>query len=374
MCQADRVRTPLMSIAGFNALMAWSRTAELKNELRPLTNEELERMHVIINVSRAEVSLPASTFKNCPAWRTGVQRPRGHHCHHISPDGGCANCHTHFCYACLHVYDRSRETMTICPNKCPTYCDETCDCADCPDCAQDRPCSNCDNDGKCWVCQPAKRPRARVWPCTSCKHINQPSSDACGDCHLERPSDGTRKRKAEARPAGEPPTRRPTTPSSTASALSTEEGPRAPTLRQAAQIVVGSIVRIISTVDTRGCAGAPLLGELVRVQAAGTQTIAVRTGAHTWSYGMRNVQLVLDGPSYVAGDSVRVVSTETVDGYVGAPRLGDTVVVETMPAASTDVYVMFGETRWHFRRDHLAAGLPPARREPPGTPDTGVRP
>jgi hypothetical protein len=128
-----------------------SRFARIEAERRAAAGREARRV--------AEAALPEGVFKRCPGLRAdgtpcgeGIQHPRGHACHHIKPGSGCPTCSTHFCYTCLAPYNHG------CPNGCPMFCTNACDCPDCLECAPGSPCDECDNDGRCWVCQPDRRP------------------------------------------------------------------------------------------------------------------------------------------------------------------------------------------------------------------------
>ncbi len=86
------------------------------------------------------------TFKQCPQCGTGVSHYRGHACHHIGTGMGCPGClqagfpaPLHFCYVCLGPWP----CINAASNGCNTFCDPTCDCADCPDCSAGKPCPNC---------------------------------------------------------------------------------------------------------------------------------------------------------------------------------------------------------------------------------------
>jgi hypothetical protein len=172
------VETP-MSEAAVDEVAAWSRHPTLgprsDGDLRPLGPGELARFAQIEAERCAAASeaapLPEGVFKRCPGRHAdgspcgeGIQHPRGHACHHIKPGTGCPSCHTHFCYACLGPHP--------CTNGCRMFCTPSvhaptaaaCDCSDCLDCAPGRPCADCDNDGRCWVCQPDRRPPPSQMP------------------------------------------------------------------------------------------------------------------------------------------------------------------------------------------------------------------
>jgi hypothetical protein len=91
----------------------------------------------------------AAGHKACPGCGTLGAHWRNHHCHHISPPaggfdkGGCPECHTHYCFACLAVFDRAdgwRGHYGNGPGQCRLFCGPECDCAPCPDCRPGRPC------------------------------------------------------------------------------------------------------------------------------------------------------------------------------------------------------------------------------------------
>ena len=95
--------------------------------------------------------------KLCPGCGFGIIHARNHGCHHIKPAGapgdrgGCPQCHTHFCFSCLHVY---RGASHACPNGCTVFCrdsgDHVCDCVDCVECRAGAPCATCSG---CRVCR-----------------------------------------------------------------------------------------------------------------------------------------------------------------------------------------------------------------------------
>jgi len=156
---------------------AWAAAVHGAGELRPLSLQDLGRFAGMQRAREeaeerararreAEERLPEGLFKRCPGPGCGVpiQHARGHHCHHIKPGTGCPQCGTHFCYACLRIYLPGESRLRPCANGCPLFCSERCDCVDCVDCAPGRPCADCDNDGRCWTCQPERRPRAPPAP------------------------------------------------------------------------------------------------------------------------------------------------------------------------------------------------------------------
>ena len=161
---------------------AWSadpsRVATAVGDLRALGPDELARFARVEAERRARAEaeaarraaeaaaapLPEDAFKRCPGCGEGIQHPRGHACHHIKPGTGCPTCGTHFCYVCLSTgaeneAARGSRSRCACPRgSWSTFCSAACDCPDCLDCAPGRPCDECDNDGRCFVCQPARRP------------------------------------------------------------------------------------------------------------------------------------------------------------------------------------------------------------------------
>lgn len=229
-CLANGVETPLRSLEALSELFAWSmrgpallsarafmRAGRLMENDAPREEPMSDAAPTVATPPTSGATTTPSTlapgatttssqalaaareahFRACPGCGTGVQRSRGHHCHHISPGTGCTQCGTHFCYACLHVYPRNGP-YNPCPNGCALYCSDACTCEDCPDCAPGgaAPCSDCDHDGRCWVCAPERRPRSLAWPCTQCRHVNAPADDACSQCAHARPS-ASRRRQAD---------------------------------------------------------------------------------------------------------------------------------------------------------------------------------
>jgi hypothetical protein len=80
---------------------------------------------------------------------------------------GCGDAGHKLCMACAlrHARAEPGEGRIRCPNGCGVYCDARCDCPDCAECRPGRPCEACDNfgvrgelSGRCWACQPEKRP------------------------------------------------------------------------------------------------------------------------------------------------------------------------------------------------------------------------
>ena len=93
------------------------------------------------------------TTKPCPHCGLRATHFRGHNCHHIV----CPACRGHWCYSCGQ--QSAPETHRCETPRCQgrLFCDDTCNCPDCPDCAPGRPCGGelaCPNDGRCRVCQP----------------------------------------------------------------------------------------------------------------------------------------------------------------------------------------------------------------------------
>jgi hypothetical protein len=115
-----------------------------------------------------------ATTKKCPHCNVRGTHYHGHMCHHISPMGGCSNCHTHYCYRCLsteqdNLMIRRNRSSCLCGHwssfcspltdrsdvkkylvKAPYPYDKRCGCVICPDCSLNRPCSTCPGD--CVVC------------------------------------------------------------------------------------------------------------------------------------------------------------------------------------------------------------------------------
>lgn len=106
-----------------------------------------------LNRDQASLEVFYATSKACPFCSIRISHYRGHSSHHISPDGGCPSCHNHFCYSCLghRGVDAAWEG---CPNGCELLCDDTCFCADCPDCQRGTPCVFCSypSHSECRVC------------------------------------------------------------------------------------------------------------------------------------------------------------------------------------------------------------------------------
>eukprot|EP01041_Mallomonas_annulata_P011291 gene11291-23626_t len=84
--------------------------------------------------------------KPCPVCSTPIAHYKGHGCHHIRPGSGCPSCQNHFCYSCL---SSTGKKWTSCPNKCPLFCHENCDCPTCLDCSPGKPCDVCDGCPAC---------------------------------------------------------------------------------------------------------------------------------------------------------------------------------------------------------------------------------
>jgi hypothetical protein len=168
-CPLCAPRAAPVSEAAVMEVQAWAIAVRGEGALRPLS---LQNFAAFAGMAQQPLPPPVADpppglFKRCPGTTRGsapcgapIQHARGHHCHHISPGTGCTQCGTHFCYACLRVYQPG-EGRVHCPNGCPVFCTEACDCPDCVDCAPGRPCDLCDNSGSgCWACHPARRPGA----------------------------------------------------------------------------------------------------------------------------------------------------------------------------------------------------------------------
>ena len=189
-----------ISVACFEAVRDWSRNparSRTANELRAISDDEnlrflqIERRYrrsrlppgsdafnalrsvvpppVLRPVPRpapAELVLtPGMVLCPNPACGAPCERPRGHHCHHISPGTGCPGCHTHFCFACLTVFPTSTAWASHYgrpPTNCGLFCDESCPCVDCAECRPGHPCSTCEGSGSCYSCHPERRPRGFV--------------------------------------------------------------------------------------------------------------------------------------------------------------------------------------------------------------------
>ena len=102
------------------------------------------------------VDLQYSMSKPCPNCSMPIAHYKGHGCHHIAPragTNGCPSCHHHFCYVCLWC---AGPTWSSCPNGCPTFCTEDCDCPPCLDCTPGVSCDLCDGpNGRCQMCKRA---------------------------------------------------------------------------------------------------------------------------------------------------------------------------------------------------------------------------
>jgi hypothetical protein len=119
--------------------------------------EELCRSVLVhqIRMNRDQASLEVffATSKACPFCSIRISHYRGHASHHITPGGGCPSCHNHFCYSCLG-HRGVGAAWKGCPNGCRLLCDDTCSCADCPDCQRGTPCVFCSypSHTECRVC------------------------------------------------------------------------------------------------------------------------------------------------------------------------------------------------------------------------------
>ena len=89
--------------------------------------------------------------KSCPRCGETNTRGRGHACHSVH----CGKCAQNFCYVCC--------APQPCPNECPGYCGDLCDCAPCTGpggCAPGRPCAYCQGGGdRCPTCADEKAPQ-----------------------------------------------------------------------------------------------------------------------------------------------------------------------------------------------------------------------
>ena len=83
---------------------------KLNNSLSPFLLSEVERFELWVNEgylgneNEDENNLDPlhlATTKPCPVCRYRGTHYHGHHCHEISPFGGCPGCGTHYCYSCL---------------------------------------------------------------------------------------------------------------------------------------------------------------------------------------------------------------------------------------------------------------------------------
>ena len=125
----------------------------------------------------ASRALIEATTKACPTCGFRVSHYHGHACHHILPGspGGCPQCHTHFCYACLSTDERHYCAFVGMRTSWSSNCkasdiqknlvkaqrfpyDKRCGCPICPDCrpprtrgGRGRPCAHC--HGSCVVCR-----------------------------------------------------------------------------------------------------------------------------------------------------------------------------------------------------------------------------
>ena len=199
-CRAAGRGAVFISVACFEAVRDWSRNparSRTANELRAISDDENLRFLQIerryrrsrlppgsdaFNALRSAVPPPAPRpaprpapaelvlmpgMVLCPNPACGApcERPRGHHCHHISPGTGCPGCHTHFCFACLTVFPTSTAWASHYgrpPTNCGLFCDESCPCVDCAECRPGHPCSTCEGSGSCYSCHPERRPRGFV--------------------------------------------------------------------------------------------------------------------------------------------------------------------------------------------------------------------
>jgi len=117
-----------------------------------------------------------ATTKPCPACGFRSSHTHQHHCHHISPYGGCPNprCRINYCYKCLKTgpenrRQRGKDNLCLCggwSNFCkslrtpediskflvlkPYPHDSRCGCIICSECSPGKPCAQCSGhcDGK----------------------------------------------------------------------------------------------------------------------------------------------------------------------------------------------------------------------------------
>lgn len=106
-----------------------------------------------LNRDQASLEVLYATSKACPFCSIRISHYRGHGTHHITPSDGCPSCHNHFCYSCLG-HRGVGAAWEGCPNGCRLLCDDTCSCADCPDCQRGTPCVFCSypTHTECRVC------------------------------------------------------------------------------------------------------------------------------------------------------------------------------------------------------------------------------
>lgn len=89
----------------------------------------------------------AASSKACPNCGIPTSHYRGHSCHHIAPPAGCPGCGYHYCIVCLEAHPCSLRGHGL-------YCDDRCDCPQCPDCQPGNPCAHCDGNELCHGCHP----------------------------------------------------------------------------------------------------------------------------------------------------------------------------------------------------------------------------
>jgi hypothetical protein len=79
-------------------------------KVKPLSQDEVERLKIWIqegyfgseSIDDNQMDpLLVATTKRCPSCNYRGTHYHGHHCHHISPFGGCPICSTHYCFRCL---------------------------------------------------------------------------------------------------------------------------------------------------------------------------------------------------------------------------------------------------------------------------------
>ena len=122
----------------------------------------------------SDMALIDATTKPCPSCGFKISHMHGHSCHHISPSGGCPQCHLNYCYRCeCSSEDNLRERGQHSSCKCggwSNFCqpiktahdikkfleikpyprDNRCGCPICPD------------------CRPPTGPGMRATPCGTC--------------------------------------------------------------------------------------------------------------------------------------------------------------------------------------------------------------
>ncbi len=146
-----------------------------KNLVQISNNSDNSNSNSNDNANQTNLMLLATT-KPCPACGFRSSHIHQHHCHHISPFGGCPNprCRINYCYKCLKTgpenrRERGRDNLCLCggwSNFCkslrspediskflvlkPYPHDSRCGCIICSECSLGKPCSQCSGhcDGK----------------------------------------------------------------------------------------------------------------------------------------------------------------------------------------------------------------------------------